>query len=336
MKPIRLGAGLLPDEILKKDKKNCRKIGPCGIGEMALYLNSFYVERRYYVPIARVSRVFKRVAMSKGGFSGKGMFATIPYLVVVYDNGKEKQCNFKFEEQVDEFLGELRRTHPEIRLVSEAAEARLAERERERAARKLPVIPEPVKQEIQRLEAAKAYLNEKPELADEMSIAARRKRSFEYSSPTYRYVALCITLMGLAAFAYGVISLLNHSNSFAIYFTLFGLGAIALFSGLSVLPTAQNNRRTVCQREERANHAVEDYVKMYPAGAFPVPARYAHPVVLDRMIRMLEEGSAADIGSALEAVKADLKRLNHDVEVDQEEYDEVVAIKSMFLNADYC
>jgi hypothetical protein len=54
------------------------------------------------------------------------------------------------------------------------------------------------------------------------------------------------------------------------------------------------------------------------------------------MIRMLEEGSAADIGSALEAVKADLKRLNHDVEVDQEEYDEVVAIKSMFLNADYC
>jgi hypothetical protein len=322
--------------MLKKDKKNCRKIGPCGIGEQALYLNSFYIERRYYVPLASVRRVFKRVAMSKGGFSGKGMFATIPYLVVVYDDGKEKQCNFKYEEQVDEILDYLRAAHPEIKLVSEAAEARIAKREQERAARKLPVLPESVKQEIHRLKEAKNYLDEKPELAAEMSAAARRKRSFEHSSPTYGYVALSITLLGVAASIYGIVSLIHHSSNFAIYFTLFGLGAIALFSGFSVLPTAQNNRKTVMNREASASRALDKYVSSYPSGDFPVPSRYAHPVVMDRMIRALEEGSAENVDEALAFVKADLKRLNSDVEVDQEEYDEVVAIKAMFLNADYC
>ena len=42
-----------------------------------------------------VRRVFKRVAMSKGGFTGKGAFGSIPYLVVEYDDGAQKQCNFK-------------------------------------------------------------------------------------------------------------------------------------------------------------------------------------------------------------------------------------------------
>ena len=38
---------------------------------------------------------------------------------------------------------------------------------------------------------------------------------------------------------------------------------------------------------------------------------------------------------ALEAVKARLKALNADVQVEQEEYDEVVCIKAMFLNHQY-
>ena len=68
---------------------------------------------------------------------------------------------------------------------------------------------------------------------------------------------------------------------------------------------------------------------------FPLPARYAHPVVLDRMIRVLREGRAQSIEEALTVVKADLKALNADVQVSQEEYDEVVAIKPMFLVSDY-
>ena len=94
-KPQRLGTVTLPDDELTADKKTCRKIGPCGVGEKAIYLNSFYFDRRYYIPISSVERIFKRIAMSKGGFTGKGAFGTLSYLVVVYENGKEKQCNFK-------------------------------------------------------------------------------------------------------------------------------------------------------------------------------------------------------------------------------------------------
>ena len=109
-KPRCLGKESLEKEELAQDKKHCRKFGPCGVGEKAIYLNSFYFERRYYIPLTSVKRVFKRVAMSKGGFTGKGLFATIPYLVVEYDNGEEKQCNFKFEENVDSLLAYLKQT----------------------------------------------------------------------------------------------------------------------------------------------------------------------------------------------------------------------------------
>ena len=53
------------------------------------------------------------------------------------------------------------------------------------------------------------------------------------------------------------------------------------------------------------------------------------------MIRILREGRAQSADEALEVLKTDLKELNADVQVSQEEYDEVVAIKSMFLLSDY-
>ena len=43
----------------------------------------------------------------------------------------------------------------------------------------------------------------------------------------------------------------------------------------------------------------------------------------------------ATMSISLPVVKADLKALNADVQVSQEEYDEVVAIKPMFLVSDY-
>ena len=53
------------------------------------------------------------------------------------------------------------------------------------------------------------------------------------------------------------------------------------------------------------------------------------------MIRVLREGRAQSVQEALEVLKSDLKALNADVQVEQEEYDEVVAIKPMFLLSDY-
>ena len=117
-KPQRLGTVTIPDAELTTDKKKCKKIGPCGVGEKAIYLNSFYFDRRYYIPISSVERIFKRIAMSKGGFTGKGAFGTLSYLVVVYENGKEKQCNFKHEEDVDRLLAYIEERFPQIPLHS--------------------------------------------------------------------------------------------------------------------------------------------------------------------------------------------------------------------------
>ena len=84
-KPAQLGLARLDSAELEADRKACKKIGPCGVGKKALYLNSFYIDRRYYLPYTSITRVFKRVAMSAGGFTGKGMFASMAYLVVEYD-----------------------------------------------------------------------------------------------------------------------------------------------------------------------------------------------------------------------------------------------------------
>ena len=52
MKPQRLGNVSIPDEELIKDKKECKKIGPCGIGKKAVYLSSFYIDRSKELPVA--------------------------------------------------------------------------------------------------------------------------------------------------------------------------------------------------------------------------------------------------------------------------------------------
>lgn len=332
-KPVQLGRQALDPETLAADKKHCRPFGPCGVGEKALYLNSFYLDRRYYVTYPSIQRVFKRVAMSRGGFSRKGIFASIPYLVVQYDGGREKQCNFKYEEQVDQLLACLAQQHPEIKRVSADAEARLERRERERAARKKADLSPEARASIRTLEQAAVFLDQRPELTEELSLAARRKRAYLCSKPSYRWVALAITLLGLAALVLGLWLILRGQGNFGAYFALFGLAAIFLFSGASVLPTSQNNRKAVMGRADRALQAMEEALRSCPS--FPVPARYAHPIVLKWMIRAIEEGRAVQPSEALDAVKQELKALNADVEVDEEEYEEVVAIKAMFLNEAY-
>ena len=310
-KPAQLGMAKLDPQELEADKKACRKIGPCGVGKKALYLNSFYIDRRYYLPYGSITRVFKRVAMSSGGFSGKGVFASMAYLVVEYDGGKQKQCNFKDERDVDALLEVLAKEQPQLHLLSAAGEQALQKKAAEKAARKLP------------------------ELSAELSAAQRRKRAQLQSKPVYRYVALAIFVLGVAAAAYGLYSVFSHTGSYGVYFALFGFAAIFLFSSYNMLPTAHNNNNAIMKRAEKAEAAMAEYVKHYPHGAFPVASWYAHPIVLKQMMDAVEEGRAVTVPEALEAVKARLKSLNADVQVEQEEYDEVVVIKALFLNHDY-
>ena len=212
------------------------------------------------------------------------------------------------------------------------ARERLAERQRKLAAQKKPDISSQARKNIQSLQDAAGYLDKKPELALELSQSARRKRAYLCSNPSYRWAALAITLMGVAALVYGVYLFTQH-RGFAVYCTLFGLAAIFMFSGASVLPTARNNRTAIMDRARKAQQAMEEYISS--CHDFPLPARYAHPIVLKRMQRAIEDGRAIWPSDALEVVKQDLKALNSSVEVDQEEYDEVVAIKALFLNENY-
>ena len=334
-RPAQLGMAKLDRLELEQDKKACRKIGPCGVGKKALYLNSFYIDRRYYLPYGSISRVFKRVAMSSGGFTGKGMFASMAYLVVEYDGGKQKQCNFKDERDVDKLLEVLAKEQPQIPLLSEAGEQALQKKEAEKAARKLPELTNEAKHSVTVLRKAKEYLEEKPELAEELSAAERRKRAQLQSKPVYRYVALAIFVFGIVSAAYGLYAVTNHVGNYGIYFALFGFAAIFLFSSYNMLPTARNNNNAIMKRADKAEAAMAEYVKHYPNGAFPVPSCYAHPIVLKQMTDAIEEGRAVTVPEALDAVEARLKSLNADVQVEQEEYDEVVVIKAMFLNHDY-
>ena len=328
-RPIR--SGPLDNETLAADKKGCRRFGPCGVGEKALYLNSFFIDRHYYVALESVRRVFKRVAMSKGGFTGKGAFGSIPYLVVEYDDGAQKQCNFKHEADVDNLLAYLAKICPDLPLQSQKVERHMAQQQAQEARRYLKELTPQAQSEKERLEQARAFLEDHTNLTRRLSQAAKAKRVNDRSNPSYKWVALAIVIAGVAALVYGIVTMVRGTSSLGIYFALFGFAAVFLFSGAHVLPTARNNKTALSREWEQAQ---ADLAAVLPKD-FPLPARYAHPVVLTRMIRVLREGRAQTADQALEVVKQDLKALTADVQVEQWEYDEVVAIKPMFLLSDY-
>lgn len=330
-KPKQLGRDGLTQQVLEADKKDCRRFGPCGIGKQALYLNSFYLDRFYYVPVTSVRRVFKRIAMSKGGFTGKGVFAAIPYLVVEFDDGIQKQCVFKREDDVDRFLDYMAKAWPDTPRHSVEAERRLKEKAEREAARYLKELSPTAQSAWDELEAAKRKLEQEPEKSSNLARAAKNKRRNDQTNPAYKWVALAIVIGGIMALVYGIYTLFSRDTT-GIYFMLFGLAGVFLFSGSQVLPTAKNNRRVIDREWEEAKAALEQFLDNRP---FPVPARYAHPVVLSRMIRILREGRAQTTEEAFEQLKEDLRALNSSVQVEQEEYDEVVEIKPIFLLCDY-
>ena len=301
------------------------------MGEKALYLNSFFIDRHYYVALESVRRVFKRVAMSKGGFTGKGAFGSIPYLVVEYDDGAQKQCNFKHEADVDNLLAYLAKICPDLPLQSQKVERHMAQQQAQEARRYLKELTPQAQSEKERLEQARAFLEDHTNLTRRLSQAAKAKRVNDRSNPSYKWVALAIVIAGVAALVYGIVTMVRGTSSLGIYFALFGFAAVFLFSGAHVLPTARNNKAALSREWEQAQ---ADLAAVLPKD-FPLPARYAHPVVLTRMIRVLREGRAQTADQALEVVKQDLKALTADVQVEQWEYDEVVAIKPMFLLSDY-
>ena len=197
--PVRLGNTVLEAETAAADRKSCRRFGPCGVGEKALYLNDLLIDRHFYVGFGSVRRVFKRVAMSQGGFSGKGAFGSIPYLVVQYDDGQEKQCTFKREEDVDELLAYLGQVHPEIPRLSVGGEQRLAKKAQQEASRYLKELTPQAQSAREELERARKFLSGYPELTAQLAAAAKAKRIEDRSNHAYRWVAMAIMLAAVTA-----------------------------------------------------------------------------------------------------------------------------------------
>lgn len=338
-KPHPLSRAQLDPHLLEEDKKACKKYGPCGLGERAIYLNTFYIDRRLYLPYACVKRVYKRLAMSKGGFTGKGMFATMPYLVVEYDDGnghqEERQFNFKFEQNIDLLLEELAIIQPQIKRVSAASEKKLAEKEKAaaEAAKLRPELDEEGKALVHRLDHAQKYLEGQQGFGEQMTRTAKAKRICDQTNPQYKWVALAALIGGFVALAFGIWSLMTNRKD-GVYFLLIGMAAVLFFSSSRMRPTSRSNQKRVAQERKAALARAQELVDAYP-GKFPLPARYTHPVVLERMRRIVEDGRAHTEEEALEVLKTDLKALNADVQVEQWEYDEVVAIKPLFLLMDY-
>ena len=255
--------------------------------------------------------------------------------VLAYSGWTYEQLLDKHDPDVDALLEVLAKEQPNIPRLSAAGEAEIARQKAEKAARRLPQLSKEAEQSVGQLKRASDYLARKPELAKELSAAERRKRAQLQSKPVYKYVALIISLFGVVSAAYGIQSIINHTGNYGIYFALFGFAAIFLFSSYNMMPTAHNNHNAIMKRADRAEAAMADYIKADPGGNFPVPDIYAHPVVLKQMTDALQEGRAVTLPEALEAVKNRLKEVNADVQVEQEEYDEIVQIKAMFLNHDY-
>lgn len=330
--PAPLGNIRLAPEVLAEDKKKCLKIGPCGLGEKAIYLNSFFIDRRYYAAWEDVRRVWKRVAMSKGGFTGKGVFGSIPYLVVRFSDGSERQFNFKFEPEVDAFLAQVNASHPDIPTLSVEGEKKLREAKEAEEARYVKELSPEAEKTLSDIRAMKAFFEEKPEISANLSLTARQKRVIDNISPYYRLAAAAIFLLALGAAVFGLISVLRGSGM-AVYFVLFGLAFMFFAMSTRVLPTGRNNRRAANEEWEEAVRRSKAYLEGMPA--CPIPPQYAHPKTADRLIRVIREGRAVTFPEAWRIMKEELKALNSGVTVTQTEYDEVVAIKPMFLICNY-
>ena len=333
LKPRLLGSVGLDDALLKADKKSCVHCGPCGVGEHALYLNSYWLDRRWYIPVSNIQRAYKRVAMSKGGFTGKGIFGAIPYLVVEYGNGEVRQFTFKHEHHVDAMIAEIQRRFPRIKTMSEAAAKKLEEARRAEEARYKKELSPRAEATLAELRRMQAYLEARPDLATRLAADSKAKRVDQLTHPAHKWAAAAIFALALVASAYGFHSWMSGTGDSGLYILLVGFSALFFFSSSRVLPTARMNRKALAAALDKTRTELAEYLAAYPG--FPLPVRYAHPLTVARMIRSVREGRSETVEDAFEDMKAVLKSLNSSVTVSQTEYDEVITIKPIFLLENY-
>ena len=330
--PSPIGSRTLTPEVLKADRRASRKFGPCGVGKEALYMGTNYIDRCFYIPWKEVKRVFKRMAMSQGAYTGHGAFGALAYLVVQFGNGKEKQSRFRHEADVDRLLAVVEKEHPGIPTHSAKAERKLADAEAREEKRYLKELSPEAEDAVHEISQAKVYLEQRPSLSNVLAAAAKQKRIVDNIKPSYRIAGIVMAVVSILAVIYGVWALTQHRTA-ATYFLLGGAALFFFALSANMLPNKWNSKKRGQADWDAALNEMREYLAEKPD--FPVPAQYAHPIVLERMIRALREGKAKTTAQAYTTMKKELKALNNTVKVSQEEYDEVVKIKPLFLVCEY-
>ena len=331
--PKPIGARTLAPEVLAADRKSCRRIGSCGIGEAALYLGGLVFERSWYAPFSDIERVFKRMKVGRGGFTGRGLFTgSLVSVVVRCRGGEERQCGFRLAREADRFLEELGRVRPDLPLRTAESEQALREAKAAEAALYAGEISVGAKVLCRDLEQAKRRLeDEVPALCRRLAEAARRLRAADAARPGGRVFPLAVLTFAAFLIAAGLTALSSGHPSWP-YLLLFGAAFALMLWTSGALRDPRRSRPAALKTWEEAEAAMAGYLADDP---FPLPPRYAHPLVLARMIRVARQGRAENADEALAAVKTDLQALHAGVTVPQAEYDEVVVVKPMFLVSDY-
>lgn len=331
--PKPLGKKTLGEKELKQDRKKAKRYDQCGLGAKAIYMGSTMSPRSRYVLYSEVSHVYKRVAESTA--SGKGFLAPILYIVVRFDDGQEYQTSFRYLQDADKMMDELEANHPEISLLSPEGEVKKAKKEAEEDAIQNRELSDSAEHEKNMLMAARRFLEKRPSLYKHLASVAKMKRRRDLVNPAYEAIAWIVLLLGFALLAGGIAMAVHggFSGTMIILILLFGAMLVFLMFNSKVLPNRRTTRKALQKEYESA---VQDMKRSLKAEeGFPIPPAYCHPYVIDRMVRIIQEGRADNAEDALNVLKEDLKKMDSSVALSGDDYTQVVTIKPMFLVNDY-
>ena len=222
--------------------------------------------------------------------------------------------------------------HPNIPTHSVKAANRLARAEAAEEASYLKELSPEASAAVDALRGDQDFLALHPSLSEALTASARQKRVTDNLNPAYIAAGAVLGVLGALAVLWGLYGLLTH-RPYSMYFIIGGGALFFMTLSSNTFPSKWNSRKVAQKDWDQTVQKMRNYLKGRPG--FSVPAQYAHPVVLERMIRLLREGRAANAQEALALMKEDLKALNSSVTVSQKEHDEVVRIKPLFLVCDY-
>ena len=146
-------------------------------------------------------------------------------------------------------------------------------------------------------------------------------------------VAVTVLAAGGVVTAAGAVFIRRGSRMAGLLMVLFGIMMMFTMVSSRALPSKLTNRKRRDREYQEAVEAMARALKGYRD--LPIPVWYAHPVVFDRLIRILQEMRAETVDEALAVLKDDLRAMDNTTVLSKEDYEEVVKIKPLFTVRDY-